>query len=446
MKKVFITLFLATFIVNGLAAQEGSTFIPLNYNAVKKKVEKSDADIQDPKKNAKASTWQKRGEVYQDVFMIGLREVQEGMDQATVKLFYKEPNSIETETKEDGSLHEKYIYDYFTYTFVNGALQDWAKIDPIHEDPLKVAMDAYFKALELDDKGKLGEKIKEQLTEVKAQLKREGVNNYYIGNYDKALNSFENVLTVNDQEVFAGEFDTLMVQYSGIISREIAGKTESNDLYKKAIEYYTELAEVGYGGPNTWLQIKLDYLAMGDTLGALETMKEAIEIYPDTVNVIANLVDTYIILKQYDEGIAHIEKIIAANPSIPESYYWQGRLLIYKEENEFIERAIESYKKVTELDPSIYYAWYDLGYIYYLQGQDYYDRSNTEEHEATREELLRLGKEKYMAAIPVLEKSFELNDENPNVKVETLDLLQRIYYKEQIMDQYERVKELKNQF
>ena len=85
-----------------------------------------------------------------------------------------------------------------------------------------------------------------------------------------------------------------------------------------------------------------------------------------------------------------------------------------------------------------------MGYIYYLQGADFYDRANVEEHEATRDELLKLGKEKYDEAIPALEKAYELNDENPTVKFETLDMLQRIYYKEQMMDQYERVKELKN--
>ncbi len=86
---------------------------------------------------------------------------------------------------------------------------------------------------------------------------------------------------------------------------------------------------------------------------------------------------------------------------------------------------------------------YDIGYIYYLQGADFYDRSNTEEHVATRERLLELGKEKYGEAIPVLEKAYELNTENETVKFETLDLLQRIYYKEQMIEQYERVKELK---
>ena len=51
-----------------------------------------------------------------------------------------------------------------------------------------------------------------------------------------------------------------MVQYSGIISREIASKTDSDELYKKSIGYYKELAAADFGGPNTYLQIKMDYM------------------------------------------------------------------------------------------------------------------------------------------------------------------------------------------
>jgi tetratricopeptide (TPR) repeat protein len=244
-------------------------------------------------------------------------------------------------------------------------------------------------------------------------------------------------------DLFAGEMDTVMVQYSGIIAREIAGKTDNKDLYKKSIGYYQQLAEAGFGGPNTYLQMKMDYMSMGDTLAALDVLKEAYEKYPDTVNIIANVADTYIQLKQIDEGIAFMESVIERNPDIPESYYWQGRMLINKEEVEYVDKAIESYNKSAELDPSIYYVWYDLGYIYYLQGADFYDRSNEEKNDATREKLIELGKEKYMSAIPVLENAYKLNDSNTSVQFETLDLLQRIYYKEQMNDDYERVKELK---
>jgi len=199
-----------------------------------------------------------------------------------------------------------------------------------------------------------------------------------------------------------------------------------------------------FGGPNTYLQMKMDYMHIGDTLGALEILKEAYIKYPDTVDIIANVANTYIELKQLDEGLAFMESVIENNPNIAESYYWKGRVLINKETVEGVDAAIESYKKAGELDPSIYYVWYDLGYIYYLQGADFFDRSNEETDEDMRARLIEAANEKYQASIPILEKAYELNEDNREVKYETLDLLQRIYYKQEMNDQYERVKELKN--
>jgi len=441
MKELVAFIVIAT-MATGLIAQEGPTVMLLNYSTVQKKVEKSNQEIQDAKKAAKDKTWFNRGELFQDVFMLGLEQINEGMNPGTVKLFYGEPKSVENVTV-DGEEHVIHVYDHIKYVYVNDALQEWERIDPIHPNPLEEAIKAYKKVLELDVNGKLDEKVKENLTELKNQLKRQGVNHYYHEQYGESLESFENVLDVNSMDLFAGEMDTLMVQYSGIISREIASKTDNKDLYRKAIDYYEQLAEVNYGGPNTYLQIKMDYMAIGDTMQALEVLKEAYEKFPDTINVIANIADTYIQKKMFDEGIEFMEGVIENNPTIAESYYWMGRLLINKEEVEYIDRAIEAYKKAAELDPSIYYVWYDMGYIYYLQGADFYERSNTEEHEPTRQRLMELGKEKYDEAIPVLERAFTLNEENQTVKYETLDLLQRIYYKEQMMDDYNRVKTLK---
>ncbi|MEZ5071965.1 MAG: hypothetical protein R2751_13640 [Bacteroidales bacterium] len=437
-----LTLVLIVAAAIHIQAQEGTAVVLLNYETLKKKVEKSDADIQNPKKNVKAATWVKRGELFQDVFNMGLEQASEGMDATTLKLFYKEPKGIETQTSEDGEQIEIYKYDHMSYTFVNGVLQSWEKLDPFHPAPLEEAIASYKKALEVEP-GKMDSKVKENLTELKAQLKRQGVNNYYSEDYDGALKDFENVLDVNKLDIFEGEMDTVMVQYAGIIAREIAGKTDNKDLFRKSIGYYEQLAQAGFGGPNTFLQINMDYKSLGDTVKALETLMEAYKQYPDTVNVIANIADTYVTMKKVDEGIEFMEKAIAGNPDIAEVYYWNGRLLINKDEVEYVDKAIESYKKAGEMKPELYYVWYDLGYIYYLQGADFYDRANTEEHEATRDKLLELGKEKYNEAIPTLEKAYDLNDQNSDVKYETLDLLQRIYYKEQMMDDYNRVKDLK---
>ena len=444
MRKFITLVIIATAVISMNAQDMGTTVVLLNPNAVQKKVEKSDAEIQDPKKNVKAATWLKRGDLYQDVFNIGLEQTQEGMDIQMLVLFYKQPLSIENETLENGTLRETYIYEYMKYVFENGLLQTWERVNPMREDPLGVSIEAYQKTRELDEGGKLDPKVKEGLISVKALLKRQGVNHYYSERYDGALASFEEVLKINDMDLFAGEVDTTMVQYSGIISREIASKTDNKELYKNAIKYYKQLAAADFGGPNTYLQMKMDYMHIGDTLGALEILKEAYVKYPDTVDIIANVANAYIELKQLDEGLVFMESVIENNPNIAESYYWKGRLLINMETTEGVDAAIESYKKAGELDPSIYYVWYDLGYIYYLLGADFFDRSNEETDEGLRARLIEAGNEKYQESIPILEKAYELNEENRDVKYETLDLLQRIYYKQEMNDQYERVKELKN--
>jgi tetratricopeptide (TPR) repeat protein len=444
MRKLITLAIIATAVISMNAQDMGTTVVLLNPTAVKKKVDKSDAEIKDPKKSAKAATWLKRGDLYQDVFNIGLEQTQEGMDTQMLILFYKEPISIENETLENGTLRETYIYESMKYVFENGVLQTWERVNPISEDPLAVSIEAYNKTLELDEAGKLNPKVKEGLISVKSLLKRKGVNHYYCENYEGALASFEEVLKINNLDLFAGEFDTVMVQYSGIISREIAEKTDDKELYKKSIEYYKQLAAADFGGPNTYLQMQMDYTHIGDTLGALEILKEAYAKYPDTINVIANIANTYIQLKQIDEGLAFMEEVIEKNPTVAESYYWKGRLLINKEEAEAVDQAIETYLKAGELKPELYYVWYDLGYIYYLQGADFFDRSNEETDDAMRAALIKAGSEKYQAAIPILEKAYENNQDNRDVKYETLDILQRVYYKEEMNDQYERVKELKN--
>ncbi len=76
-------------------------------------------------------------------------------------------------------------------------------------------------------------------------------------------------------------------------------------------------------------------------LQVLEALKEGFAKYPDSVNIIANVADTYILLGQFDEGIEFMDQAIANNPDIAETYYWKGRLLINKEEVEFIDKAIE---------------------------------------------------------------------------------------------------------
>ncbi len=139
-----ITLAIIALAVISVNAQEGATTVVLlNPNTVKKKVDKSDAEIKDPKKSAKTATWMKRGDLFQDVFNIGLEQTQDGMDTKMLTLFYKEPISIENKTLEDGSSQETYVYENMKYVFLNGVMQQWIRVNPFVEDPLGISIEAW---------------------------------------------------------------------------------------------------------------------------------------------------------------------------------------------------------------------------------------------------------------------------------------------------------------
>lgn len=427
MKRLLIIILLFVGYFN-LKAQD---VVLLNYNALERKYEKSLEKTQDEKKGSKSKTWFKHGQLLQDIYKIDLEYIGEGTGITELKLYYKEPVSVQTE-QEGPNVIKTLEYPRINYVFVNDALSRWEKTQEIVENPLDKAFEAYTKALELDEKGKLKDDVKEELSELKGQYMQAGINAYYNEDHKEALEDFEMVLNINDLDMFEGVVDTLMIQYSGIIARE-DGK------YKKAAEYYQKLADMNYGGPSVYLNIKNDYLQLGDSAMAISAMEEAFSKYTDTINVVANLIDLYIKTDNIDQGLVKIEEAISNNPQKGELFYWKGRLLLNTEDEDRIDKAIEAYEKAIEMNPSLYYVYYDIGFIYFLQGQDIFSQAGLEQDTKRREEINNIAVEKYEEALPMLQKAYELNDVNMDIKCETLDVLKRIYYKLGMEDDYDRV-------
>jgi len=432
MKRILI-ICLALIVFSSIKAQEA--FLPINFSALEKKVKKSNEEIADSKKAANPSTWVRRGEIMLSVYDVDLEQINEGMTQTNLKLFYKDP-VVSTE-EINGKQYEVYSYERIKFYFDKKALVMWNRTKSAYENSLEETYNSLKKASELDQAGKYTEKILEDFNKLKNQLKRHGINNYYSGNKENALKDFEMVLAINKLPALKGETDTLMIQYSGIIAREL-------NHIEKAIEHYKELAAID-NQPNTYLQIKEDYLKLQDTISAISTMEKAFKIYPDTLNIVANLVDLYIRTNKISDGLNTIEIAINSNPQKGEFYYWKGRLQLNAIDDERITKALESYNKAISLSPDLYYAYYDIGFIYFLQGQDLFTRAGDEKDLKIRENMVEVATGHFEKALPSLEKSLELNTINIDIRKETLATLKRVYYKLQMMDKYNDVSEkLKN--
>lgn len=424
-------------ILSGFLNMKAQDVVLLNYNTLERKYEKSSEKIQHERKKLKDRIWFKHGILLQEIYKIGLEYVGEGTSLTEFKLYYDEP--INTVTKQENGSEVKILeFENMDYYFVNDALQRWKRKKIVTEKPLDKAYEAYQKTLELDEKGRRTDDVKEQLQELKQQYVQAGINSYYNQNLDEALDDFEMVLNINDMDMFEGVIDTIMVQYSGIIARDLGN-------YKKAAEYYTKLASMNYGGPAVYLNVKNDYLQLGDSTMAIEIMEKAFNKYEDSINIVANLVDLYIKTGNIEQGLEKINQAILDNPDKGELYYWKGRLLLNSKDEDRIDQALEVYKKAVEKNPDLYYVYYDIGFIYFLQGQDIFSQAGLEQDTERRKEITEIATEKYEQALPMLEKALKLNEENAEIKRETLDVLKRIYYKLGMTEKYDEVtKKLNN--
>ena len=192
MKKLSI-IFLLVFGFNLTYAQTG---VQINFDQLKKKVEKSNADIENPKKNIKDGTWIDRADLMMEVYESQLFNSNVGTDLATFKLLLGGQLKNSVQEEQDGVLVDKLITERAIFYFTNNALEKWEILNPVVENCLGTAYESLKKAQEIDIKGKKNKKISELYTKLKGLYINEGSNCYSFKNYNCALNSFNNVLTI----------------------------------------------------------------------------------------------------------------------------------------------------------------------------------------------------------------------------------------------------------
>jgi len=188
---------------------------------------------------------------------------------------------------------------------------------------------------------------------------------------------------------------------------------------------------LGSGGASTYIQMTRDYYAAGDTLGAIDNLKDGIERYPDSTILVTVAAQAYYLMDDNEGGLEFVNQRIENKPDCPAAYYWKG-LLITNVDNvseDTIKISLDLYDKSLELDPTNGNVWYQAGYVNYAIGANYYEQESYEEDDQLRKELNKKGRDYYITAAEKLEKTYEVSEDDPVLQKESLDLLKRIYYK-----------------
>ena len=146
MKKTFLTAFAALLVaIPAVQAQK------VNKSGLLTKIEKSDADIADAKKNAKASTWINRGKALYEAAVEPTKSLFVNMDAAMLKLAVGEPSATKQVTLLNVP-YEAWVYPYFIAYIKDGKVVTWTQTDWVLKEAPAMAIEAYNKAYEIDPK------------------------------------------------------------------------------------------------------------------------------------------------------------------------------------------------------------------------------------------------------------------------------------------------------
>lgn len=300
-------------------------------------------------------------------------------------------------------------------------------------DPLGEALSAYKKAMELDEKHAIDKSIKMSLVLLTNDFTNQAVQAFQEENYNKALESFEKILEINNLPVIKADnpnaVDTVIIFNSALAAYNA-------EKYDVAVNYYKEAAKYGYNGARTYSLMAAAYQMKKDTTNALNTLKEGFEKFPEENSILESMIQIYMDLNKTEDAMKYLEMAIAQDPSKPRYHFAQGALY-EKLGNE--QKAIETYKKTIEIDPQFFNAYYNLGALYYNKGVQQIEVANKvpANENARYEAEFKKADEWFGFALPYMEKCNEMQAGDKMV----LESLKNLYYRLKQMDKYNAILE-----
>lgn len=403
----------------------------LDYTGLTKKIQKSDEDLLNEKKNTKAKTYTSRAQVFLDVYNIYNDILDRGMDQMSAKIFLKEPREIQTSQIGSDKV-EVYVYERVDLKFINGRLDSWTDKNPIHPTPLVEAKKALDKAIELNSDGKADADVKKTAQNLKSAYQNEAIVKYETKEYNASYNNFMNMLEINKLPVMKNAVDTVIIYFAGR-----AALDDKN--YGEAVRLLDQAAAYNYRDTLLPIFRKQAYFGKGDTAKGVEVIKEGFQKYPDEQAIMIEMINYYLDANEGDEALKLIAKAKEGDPNNPSYMFTEGTL--YDKMGKYDE-AVAAYKECIAKNPDYYFAHYNLGVLFYNRAVKIYEEASHISDNAKFEAKQAEGDEAVKLAIPYMEKVASIDGDDPanyDTKKSALETLRTIYYRLKMDDKRQEV-------
>ncbi|EXX52835.1 Tom70p [Rhizophagus irregularis DAOM 197198w] len=140
----------------------------------------------------------------------------------------------------------------------------------------------------------------------------------------------------------------------------------NEERYEEAMNAYGKAIEVGCSYMAEALNMRgtFTYLT-GDSKGALEDFKKALEIKPDYVQIYVKRATIYMEQDNADHAYREFDDAIKIDQNDPDIYYHRGQVYFL---NSMFDKAVDEYQRRIELDPDFVYAYIQLAIAQYKNG------------------------------------------------------------------------------
>lgn len=450
MKKIFLMAVAAV-----LFAAPATQAQKIDGGALNNTLEKSDAEIQDVKKNGKSATWVKRAQTIYDAIAAPIKGLYTpGMTESLLKPAMGDPNGQGEANIRTGAA-QVYTYDWVDVYLQNGQVVAWYQTREVRPDLYLDFVAAINKAQELDPKA--AAKLKEVMDSAINFYKQEGNTCYDAARYGKAANGYMRAYELMENPAYAGQKDPALLYNAGYLL--VVDGNENPDSFAVAEEVLRKALEHGYSdtvGSAYYYIFHSCYgqakHSEGEAKAALlqeakAALTEGIEKYPTNEDIISSFLGLYMEEPTVGDPSELIGMITAAVERDPQSVAMWSSLALANFKMQNFEAAIAAGEKAVELSPEAYDPNYSLGIFHAAKGDWLLEEINKRNYtrQSDYDADLAQVNDAYRAALPWLEKAFELNPTNGSL-VNTLKVICfRLRDEAGMMEKYNKYNELLKQ-
>ena len=431
MKRI-ITLVAALAVISAPAA----TAQKISSDAHKAKLEKSNADIANPKKAAKSATWYNRGKICVDAIVAPTKDIFSGLDANMLQISL---GTAPIEVKDN--IHSFEWVDVHTK---NGKVVAWSVKKQVLDNAYEIAKEAFLKAYELDPAS--APKIKTALEVLVNHYSELGSVSLDITEYKTAIDVYMKAVGLQENPAI-GKVDPRYYFFAGQLAAFLGA--QDAQYFVDGEKYLNKANELGYSDEQGNLYYFLFHCYYGqrtankeNIVKAKNALLEGIEKYPRNERIMEGLIQLY----TSEEGVGdpadlveRIDKMLTEKQDNADLWFARGQVF-FKLKN--FDECIKSFLKINDLKPNDYDTNFYIGYFYMAKGDEVNRTFNARLDSINSQEEYQAGLKEvnaaYMKSLPWLEKAMELKPESVDCAEYLKILCFRLRNEEGVMDKYNK--------